>query len=160
MLFFSAKILDIFIFNAIRTVFLLVFGLSVFIATTAGAASFTNNGDGTVTDNSTGLMWQQGESSAMTWEATLSYCEGLTLGNHPAWRLPNIKELESLTDDTRYNPSIDTTLFPNAHASAYWSSTTHASSTYYEWYVYFGSGYVSSSFWSNSRYVRCVRGGQ
>jgi hypothetical protein len=41
------------------------------------------------------------------------------LGGHSDWRLPNIKELESLTDDMRYNPAIDTTYFPNANASGY-----------------------------------------
>ena len=140
--------------------FIFLLGISVLIASMAGAVSFTNNGNGTVTDTKTGLMWQQGESSAMTWEAALSYCEGLTLGNHSDWRLPNIKELESLTDDTRPSPAIDTTFFPNAKSSAYWSSTTVADPTYIAWIVGFSYGYVNRSVKSDLRDVRCVRGGQ
>ena len=140
--------------------FVFLFGISVFIASMAGAVSFTNNGNGTVTDTKTDLMWQQGESSAMTWEAALSYCEGLTLGNHSDWRLPNIKELESLTDDTRFSPAIDTTFFPNAKSSIYWSSTTYAYITSAAWDVYFGNGNVYYDSKSYNGYVRCVRGGQ
>ena len=82
------------------------------------------NGDGTVTDTSTGLMWQQQTAGAMTWEAAISYCEGLSLGGYDDWRLPNRNELQSLVDYTRYNPAIDTAAFPDTMSSDYWSSTT------------------------------------
>ena len=120
-----------------------------------------DNGDGTVTDNKTSLMWQQGEPGYMTWDSALSYCKGLSLGNHSDWRLPNIKELESITDDTWWNPAIDTTYFPSAHSLYYWSSTTDAYSPSYAWYVYFYSGYAAYAdfYKDNYLYVRCVRGG-
>ena len=124
------------------------------------AGDFTDSGDGTVTDENTGLMWQQGEGGSMNWEDAISYCEGLFLAEYVDWRLPNIKELESISDDSLYNPSIDTNFFPNAHSSAYWSSTTHAFLTSNAWGVLFydgGVGYISKS---GSSYVRCVRGGQ
>ncbi len=123
--------------------------------------SFTNNGNDTVTDNVTGLIWQQGEPGSMTWANALSYCEGLNLGEHSDWRLPNIKELESITDDTQYSPAIDTTYFPNTNEDYYWSSTTYAKVTRNAWYVYFTSGDVTyiGSDKSYSFYVRCVRGG-
>jgi hypothetical protein len=127
------------------------------------AASFVNNGNGTVTDNKTGLVWQQAEPGYMTWDSALSYCEGLPLGGKTDWRLPNIKELESITDDTRYYPAIDTSFFPGAYASVYWSSTTIADVPNYAWVVdfYFVNGFVNGTYKDyNDMYVRCVRGGQ
>ena len=121
--------------------------------------SLVDNGNGTVTDKRTGLMWQQGEQW-MKWDSALSYCEGLSLGEHSDWRLPNIKELESLSDDTRNMPAIDTAFFPNAHASGYRSSTTLASDSSLEWGVDFRYGYVGYGYKYSSYYVRCVRGGQ
>jgi len=122
--------------------------------------SFVDNEDGTVTDNATGLMWQQGEQGYMIWEQALNYCEGLNLANKTDWRLPNIKELESITDDTKYNPAIDRAFFPNAYASDYWSSTTFAYGPYGAWGVGFYGGHVSSTDKYYYSYVRCVRGGE
>ena len=118
---------------------------------------FTDNGNGTVTDNRTGFMWQQGEPGTMTWSSALSYCEGLNLGGNSDWRLPNIKEIESITDDTRYNPAIDTTFFPDA-MSDYWSSTTEAGSPGKAWHVFFYGGWGYSDSKSTSFSVRCLRG--
>jgi len=122
--------------------------------------NFTDNGNGTVMDNSTGLMWQQGEGGQKTWEDALTYCEDLSLGGHVNWRLPNIKELDSINDDTVYSPAIDTNFFPDAIASAYWSSTTDANYSSTAFRVYFSNGSVYSGNKSSSYYVRCVRGGQ
>jgi hypothetical protein len=124
------------------------------------AGSLTDNGDGTVTDSGTLLMWQQGESSALTWEAALTYCEGLVLpvSGYDDWRLPNHKELMSLVDDTRYNPSINTTLFANAASSYYWSSTSHATTASYAWHVdfYHGASGVNDK-GGGTFQTRCVR---
>ncbi|MEK7846656.1 MAG: DUF1566 domain-containing protein, partial [Nitrospinota bacterium] len=95
-----------------------------------------------------------------TWESAITYCEGLSLGSYTDWRLPNIKELKSIVDNTKYNPSIDTTYFPNTNSSIYWSSTTVADLTSYAWGVDFYDGYVYYDFKSYNGYVRCVRGGQ
>jgi len=143
-----------------KRLFVLFVMLCALQAVTAEAAPFTDNGNGTVTDNKTGLMWQQGEPGKMTWGSALSYCEGLTLGGNTDWRLPNTKELESLTDDTRYNPAIDTTFFPGAYALLYWSSTTYAYYPYSAWYVHFYNGEVGIYYKYSNYYVRCVRGGQ
>jgi len=134
---------------------------------TGAQAAFVNNGNGTVTDTSTGLMWEQdtardtqGNYDTMTWEEALAYCESRTLGGHTDWRLPTIKELRSLVDYTRYNPAINTTYFPNTVSSRYWSSTTNAGDTDDAWDVDFRNGGDGWSYRSNGNYVRAVRAGQ
>jgi hypothetical protein len=133
-------------------------GLSNDVSTATGG--YTDNGDGTVTDISTGLTWQKASSSGKTWEQALAYCEGLSLGGNTDWRLPTIKELRSLADYSRYNPAINTTYFPDTVSSLYWASTTHADYTYNAWGVYFYNGYDLMSYKNGSYYVRAVRGGQ
>ena len=121
------------------------------------AGSFTDNGNGTVSDSDTGLMWQkEDDNTTRTWESAISYCEGLSLGSYNDWRLPNIKELRSIVDTTTYSPAINSTYFPNTNSSSYWSSTTY---TPYAWYVGFSNGVVSYGYESDYYYVLCVRGG-
>jgi len=130
--------------------------------------SFTDNGNGTVADLRTGLVWQQGEPGYMKWPDALNYCENLELpsgSGQSDWRLPNIKEIESITDDSVHDPvnpfAIDRNIFPNAVASGYWSSTTFAVMPNYAWGVGFDYGRVGPSV--KDAYVvsvRCVRGGQ
>ncbi|GAA3651102.1 DUF1566 domain-containing protein [Flavivirga jejuensis] len=78
-----------------------------------GENNFKDNGDGTITDNATGLMWQQADNgSTYDWENALDYAESLTLGNYSDWRMPNAKELQSIVDYTRSpstssSPAID-----------------------------------------------------
>ena len=125
--------------------------------------SFLDNGNGTATDRTTGLMWQQGEGGSLSpWSSALDYCEGLDLGGHADWRLPNIREIESLTDVTRYSPAIDTIFFPGAHSdNDYWSSTSVEDTAVLPWCLDFGPGSVTGDFDKNaSRYVRCVRAGE
>jgi hypothetical protein len=130
-----------------------------------------DNGDNTVTDTATGLMWQQLEVvdelnavSPMTWEEALSYCETLELAGYDDWRLPNINELQSITDYEKAvsanDPAIDTGFFPNAVPDIYWSATTYIDHTEGAWTVSFGSGIVSIYTKSIGHYVRVVRGGQ
>jgi hypothetical protein len=130
-------------------------------------ASFHDNGNGTVSDTSTGLMWQQdtardewGDYDHMTWEEALDYCEVLSLGGHTDWRLPNIKELDSLMDLSRYSPAINTVYFPNTLPDGYWSSTTCAQRPGYTWTLYFSEGLEDWRNKSGSYCVRAVRDGQ
>jgi hypothetical protein len=124
--------------------------------------SYTDNGDGTVTDTSTGLRWQQAGSSTntQTWEQALAYCEGLNLGGYTDWRLPTIKELRSLVDYSRYGPAINKTYFPNAVSFFCWVSTTNAYNGFSAWGVNFNLGYDYIYYKNSSSYVRAVRGGQ
>lgn len=124
----------------------------------AGATPFVDNKNGTVIDGKTGLIWQQGEGGAMGWTKAFPYCENLSLAGYTDWRLPNIKELESLVDKTRQNPTLDQAFFPDAHASPYWSSTTHPSQPKFAWHMDFSNGRVSNNTKYYSMYARCVRG--
>jgi hypothetical protein len=121
---------------------------------------FVNNNDGTVSDTRTDLTWQQGEPGVMLLSEALTYCEGLNLGGKSDWRLPNVKELESLTDDTSTYPAIYYPFFPNANVFSYWSSTTYTIDHHYQWYVNFDDGSVGSNSKGTNGYVRCARGGQ
>ena len=124
-----------------------------------GAPALVDNSNGTVTDNSTLLTWQQNESPTMSWQDALTYCEGLSLAGQTDWRLPNIKELASLVDYAKYNPAINKLLFANATPTAYWSSTTDP---YYKkkWFVDFIYGQMQDWADASSLYkARCVRGG-
>ena len=126
-------------------------------------AEMVDNGDGTVTDTATGLMWQQStgnDGDVLTWEDALDYSENLSLAGHDDWRLPDRNELQSLVDYDRYDPAIDTVAFPGTQSSGYWSSTSNALSTVLAWRVNFDSGGVYGYGKPNSYYVRAVRGGQ
>ena len=120
---------------------------------------FTNNLDGTVTDLDTGLTWQQAEGAAMNWESALQYAEALSLGGKSDWRLPNLKELQSINDESRSNPSLDTNFFAGANTSRHWSSTTVMNLTNRAWWVDFQLGLVSYDDKATNLFVRCVRGG-
>ena len=132
---------------------------------------YTDNGDGTVTDNATGLMWQKctvglsGEDCATgtattqaSWTAALATCNDLSLAGHTDWKLPNINELESIINRQYVNPAIDRTTFPNTQSGNYWSSSTYVGSQSIAWLVNFYSGNTSVNGKTNSGLLaRCVR---
>ena len=129
----------------------------------AVSTSYTDNGNGTVTDNSTMLMWQQGTAATMmNWKDALSYCENLSLAGYTDWRLPTIKELHTLVNySVPYpGPIINTTYFPNTQASWYCTSTTGGYSSGYEWLVDFSYGDDGSGTKDDVSYARAVRRGQ
>jgi hypothetical protein len=126
--------------------------------------NYIDNDDGTVTDTDTGLMWQKDTALGTNiWQQALSYCENLTLAGYSDWRLPNVRELQSIVDYALYNPSIDP-VFPNVFQnvlSYYWSSTTATDLLYYVWVVDFYGGSVGyDGKLTGTHYVRAVRGGQ
>jgi hypothetical protein len=156
---------------------------------TINTPSYTDHGDGTVTDNITGLVWQKcsrgqnndascsGTAASYYWyEAAGIYnasynsdstyvCGELSLGGETDWRLPTIKELQSLIDFSipyafPFDPTINSTYFPNTQKSHYWSSTTDAEDPNHAWDAYFPNSFVVSNNMSNKYYVRCVRGSQ
>ncbi len=136
---------------------------------TENGQGFTDNGDGTVTDNVTTMMWQKcsngqnatdcsGTATTSRWESAITYCEGLSLAGNVDWRLPNKNELASIVDYSVYGPAISGTYFPSTVSSHYWSATTYASNTSSAWHVLFSYGNVGGSSKSSSSLgVRCVR---
>jgi len=123
---------------------------------------FTFHEDGTLTDNVTGLMWQREDDGvSREWGDAVAYCQDLDLGGHSDWRLPDVKELKSVVDHSRYSPAIDTEAFPGtkSNTSCYWSSSTHVYYPGYAWAVYFSSGHISRSYKDRDGYgyVRCIR---
>jgi hypothetical protein len=81
---------------------------------------FVDNGDGTVTDEATGLMWAQDAGPSQLWPDAVSYCDGLALAEHDDWRLPDIRELFSLLqfESSQYmDPAF------NGNGAEYWSAT-------------------------------------
>jgi len=123
------------------------------------------NGDGTVTDLQSGLMWQMETApGTYTWELALSYVQGLNseayLG-YSDWRLPNRNELQSLLDYSRSRPSIDASLVADTVSPFYWSSTTHTGNPAEAWPVDFWYGYIPCYYGKSSSFsVRAVRAGQ
>ena len=105
-----------------------------------GINDFSDNGDSTITDNATGLMWMQNDSKiGMIWEDALSYAENMEYAGYSDWRLPNVKELQSIVDYTRspgttnsaaIDPLFNSTEITNeagqADYACYWTSTTHS----------------------------------
>ncbi|MBZ0254798.1 DUF1566 domain-containing protein [bacterium] len=122
------------------------------------ARSLQANGDGTVIDENTGLVWQQEAAEATTWEGALAYSEGLELASASDWRLPNIKELQSITDAHYVNPSIDASVFTDALTGSFWSSTSLINRPEDAWIIQFDRGIVTHESKTSQCYVRCVRG--
>jgi len=97
--------------------------------------SYTDNGDKTVTDNNTGLMWQQIPSSNdYTWQEAVDYCNSLSLGGHDDWRIPSAKELYSIANFGTGWPYIDTTYFHLASGQVtkdeqFWTSNYYVGTT-------------------------------
>ena len=123
--------------------------------------SLVDNGDGTITDPVTGLIWQkEDDGTTRTWEAAITYCEGLSLSGYDDWRMPNVRELNSIVDFSRYHPAIDP-VFSNTKTSRYWSSTTLLGNPAWAWYVNFDDGTTLPfyNYKSDSYYVRAVRAG-
>ena len=149
------------------------------------AVSYTNNNNGTITDNTTGLMWKtcdQGQAwdnnntaanltddnctadsnatDIYNWTAALTEAQNHTFAGYDDWRLPNVKELTSIADYT-LSPSINP-VFPNANTGNFWSSTLYANasgstSANPAWRVAFINGFISNIIRTVDSRVRLVR---
>ena len=150
--------------------------------------SFSDRGDGTVSDNNTGLVWQKcsvgqnndetcsGTAARFNWyqasgtfnatdnSTTQNVCSIVTLSGNSDWRLPSKKELMSIVDYSIPDldgATIQQAWFPNTVvSSSYWSSTTFEAFQVGAWGVDFSNGGIDYLPRSNSYFVRCVRGRQ
>ena len=115
---------------------------------------FTDNGNGTVTDNLTGLMWSKDgnlPNSTQTWQSALNYIVSLNSGTGLAgyydWRLPNRKELFSLIDYSNSVPALPTGHpFSNVQSAYYWSSSTYGYDNRNAWLIGMSFGNLNSDF--------------
>ena len=123
------------------------------------ANQFTDNNNGTIKDNLTGLTWQKiPNSDTLTWENALVYAESLSLGGSTDWRLPNIKELQSINDERLVTPSVSTTYFSTIGIKKYWSSTSLPNQITRAWYLSTQFGITTYELKTARQSVICVRG--
>ena len=131
---------------------------------------FTDNGDGTVKDNLTGLIWLQLANclTQQPWAAALSAANILGHGSCDLtdssvagdWRLPNVKELQSLIDFSEASPALPSGHpFSSVATTLYWSSTTKVQNPATAWWVSFAGGNVSTHYKPNLNCGWPVRGG-
>ncbi len=146
------------------------------------ASRFLDNGDGTVKDNLTGLVWLTNANcsatlggvvstgTGLTWANALTWSNNLATGScgltdgsvAGQWRLPNRTELMSLVDLSHATPPA----LPSGHpfttvqSFGYWSGSTYAGNTTGAWLVNMVDGYVNDFNKAYSFYVWPVRAGQ
>jgi len=108
-------------------------------------------------DPNSGLEWQSESPGKMTWNQAQSYAQSLYWDGKADWRLPAVKELETLLDRTRYRPVMRAEI-PFRDTSSYWSATTFGPNKNNAWIVMFDGAYVLSYYKTNKYYIRCVRG--
>lgn len=106
-----------------------------------------------------GLQWQDdsdAKSVKRDFVGAKAYCEELSLSGSSDWRLPTIKELQSIVDIKKYKPAIKS-VFKNTASGDYWSSTPHATRPDKAWDVNFEYGYTDYDWKKDKFFVRCVR---
>ncbi|HXQ24313.1 MAG TPA: DUF1566 domain-containing protein [Candidatus Acidoferrales bacterium] len=148
------------------------------------ARQYVDNGDGTITDLKTGLMWEKLSRDGSIHDYGKSYDwynaiktkitalnSGKGFAGHTDWRLPNVNELHSLIDYGRQQPAVDPMFNKGCtvgctakkcgctQSGYYWSSTSDAVKQNGAWLVGFAEGYVGAVYKDRVMFVRAVRGG-
>jgi hypothetical protein len=151
----------------------------------AGATlAYTDNGDGTVTDNNTNLMWEKlsQDGSIHDWVTTYTWDNAFAVkvaalnsgsfAGHTDWRVPNLKELQSIVNYENVTPAISpafntgctagctvTTCSCTLSGAYYWSSSTYAPNPQWAWVVNFYDGTMGAVYKTPNFFLRAVRGG-
>lgn len=155
-------------------------GTNTIVCTGAGVvwSRFVDNGDGTVTDNATGLMWTKNANhGAMSWGAALSYCDNLETNGYSDWRLPSVNKTDGNNGGAMGDAELDTVGRPNGVPTAspftmpgspftnvqtgyYWSRTGHEvyGPSGFPWYMTMSTGAMNYDPRPNTAIVWPVRG--
>ncbi len=114
--------------------------------------------NGTVYDTKMKLTWQQTISPySFAWSEAQNYCSNLNLEGD-GWRVPSMKELQTIVDETRSKPAIDVNTFPDTPPEAFWTSTAMAGPPSRFWFVGFYDGFTfHRDEFADTGWVRCVR---
>jgi Protein of unknown function (DUF1566) len=126
--------------------------------TEVNAESTHDNGDGTVTDNVTGLMWQLAPGTdTFIWSAARTHCSQLPLAGHTDWRLPTLIELVSLLDFSVSFPAVNAIFSSTLTGGLYWSATPVSDQSNFAWEVNFNNGITNADATIGTNPVICVR---
>jgi len=119
---------------------------------------FIDNGNDTITDRATGLMWEKVPSPTnKVFFGWIGYAKALTLGGYTDWRVPNINELSSLVNYSNFYNAAYLPFFTNITYMIYVSSTTYAIFNDYIWCIEFYDGISRTVLGSNSYRCICCR---
>ncbi len=139
---------------------------------TTPSSIFTDNENGTVTDSRTGLLWMKcslgqsfdsenntctGEAGQISWQTALQTAHGYTFNSINGWRLPNIKELASITERNCVRPAINASFFPATPPDDFWTSTPSFNTLDSVWSVAFFNSSNSLKPKDAELYVRLVK---
>lgn len=113
---------------------------------------------GVVLDRMTGLSWERSPRlSSLELDDARTYCGALVIDANASFRMPSMKELQTIVDDARSGVTIDPDFFPETQADGYWSSSRDAQNASSAWVVRFADGYTLSVDEDEKLFVRCVR---
>lgn len=101
---------------------------------------YIDNGNGTITDTITGLMWQKFDFGELSYENAIIYCDSLTLAGYNDWRLPTPFESFSILNLQNTNPAINTAFFPKSQAEYWWTSGLQFNDASKVWVTNSGGG--------------------
>ena len=143
-----------------------------------GAMMLTINGSTTVSDSNTGLVWEvkavsdgvknpldaNDPDNTYTWDELAGFVSQLnssSFGGYSDWRLPTVKELETIVDISiaEPGPTIHTSFFPNCQSGSYWTSVLDIDDPAMAWSINFMTSDDNIALTSQKLYVRAVRGG-
>ena len=142
------------------------------VVSTAPTVQYQQKNDGTVIDNKHNLMWKRclegktgdkceaGELAVVNWGEALVWLDSNLnndFANYKGWRLPNIRELNTLTEMQCRLPAINSGVFINAPSTHVWSSSPYTFPTDYSWYVNFNDGSSTYDFRHNKKALWLVR---
>ncbi len=138
------------------------------VSPTTPTVRFSSHGNGTVTDQKTGLMWKQclegqmgsnclGSPAVVSWDmaATIArQAAGARFAGYTDWRLPSVEELQSIVERQCQEPAINLSIFLHSPARSVWSASE---ASYNAWSLDFGRGLPFTSLKAGGKYVRLVR---